>query len=382
MIRMALALTQGEVADTPYYHRIAAVLRSGGQLYVDTAGRFPYPPVWNHVEVASLALSERTGVPFVIWVKLPSILADAAIALLLAALAPVGRAALFASAYALNPVPILISGAHGQFDSLPILCCLAAVYFVEKMRSAPLAALALTLGIALKSFPVLLLPVFLMQIGSWPRKLRFAAIALVPAGLILLPHLAIAPRAVASELFGYSGVGDHGWMAIARIVQAIRTRILTRDADLGFLLSGTKLLFLLGCAAALVSWARMKEDRRPALPLRIAFVFMLFYTIYGGISSQSLLWALPFLMLANVRDALIYSAVAFCSLASFYAAFYPGLLFRDPPTGLESLLTSLYVWLAGTAVWWLFSLSWTARTALRWRHFPIASTSVAGSGAS
>jgi hypothetical protein len=152
-IRFALALTQGEVADTPNYHRVAAVLRSGGELYVDTPGLFPYPPVWNWVEVASLALAEKTGVPFVVWVKIPSILADAGIALLLGALAPVGRRALYASAYALNPVPILISGAHGQFDSVPILCCVVAVYAMERKRSAPLAALALTLGIALKSFP-------------------------------------------------------------------------------------------------------------------------------------------------------------------------------------------------------------------------------------
>ncbi|HEV8231999.1 MAG TPA: hypothetical protein VGQ75_06600 [Thermoanaerobaculia bacterium] len=368
-IRFALASTQGEVADTLKYHRVAVILRSGGQLYVDTAGLFPYPPVWNRVEVASLMLAEKTGVPFVVWVKLPSILADAGIALFLAALAPIGRRALYASAYALNPVPILVSGAHGQFDSLPLLCCITAVYVLQRRQSATLAALALTLGIALKSFPVLLVPVFLLDIEGWRRRFLFLAAALIPVGLLLLPNLATAPQAVARELFAYSGAGDHGWMAIARIVHVLRTGTLLAAGKLSGLLSAAKLLFLAAYAVALFVWAR-RGGRLPPLTLRIAFVFMLFGAVYGGISSQTLIWALPFLLLVSLRDGLLYSAAATWSLVAFYTLFYPTVLYLDPAVRRERLLARILSWLCGTAIWWLFSVWWTGRQAVRLRTVP------------
>ena len=362
VIRLVLAFTQGEIADTPNYHRVAAVLKAGGVLYVDTTGLFPYPPVWNHVEVAALTLAESTPIPFVVWVKLPSILADLGIAALLALLAPAGRRALYAAAYALNPVPILISSVHGQFDSLPLLCCLGAVYFLQERESPPLAALALTLGIALKAFPILLVPVFLLSVAG-RKRLQFLATALLPAALILLPNLVATPRAVVHELVAYSGAPDHGWLAIARIFKVLESGARIDPETVATLLLVAKVLFLVAYATVLVYWAR-RPGRRSSLGLGIAFVFMLFCSLYGAISSQMLLWALPFLLLVVLPEGVLDSAAATASLAGFYAAMYPPLLYLGPPAG-RAQLTRILLWLGGTTVWWLFTLGWTIRTSRR-----------------
>jgi hypothetical protein len=200
-----------------------------------------------------------------------------------------------------------------------------------------------------------------MDVEGWRRRLLFLAAALAPAGLILVPSLVTSPRAVTHELFAYSGTGDHGWLAIARIIHVLRTGTLIQPEKLGGVLLAAKILFLLAYGAALFYWAR-KPDRRPSLVGRIAFSFMLFDVLYGGISSQMLLWALPFLLLVAFRDGVLYSAAATVSVVSFYATLYPALLYLGPPAGTGQLLTRILLWLFATAVWWLLTIWWTART--------------------
>lgn len=362
LIRLALAVSQPEIADTPNFHKVAEALRDGHTLYVDTRGWFPYPPVWNRVEVAALFLTEKTATPFAFWIKVPSILGDAAIAALLLFLAPPGRGALLAAAYALNPVPILITGAHGQFDALAILGCLGALFLTQRGRGPVLAGLALGAGIALKSFPVLLLPVF------WPcfdarGRWKFVSAALLPVGLFLLTYLVFVPAAVVREVFGYSGACDHGWAAIVRSASVLRTGALPANADLAGLLGFAKLLFLAAFGFEIWHWSRRPESV-PELPKRIAIVFVLFYVVYGGIGSQCLLWAIPFLLLVAPTAGLAYSAAAICTLVPFYRLFYSGLLFVDPPIAPEDLRSRFQLWLAGTAIWWLFCLAWLIRAAV------------------
>jgi hypothetical protein len=70
-----------EVADTANYRNVAETLQYGGQLYIDTGGIYPYPPLWSLIELAALLLSQHTGVPFVFLVKLLPILFVAILAL-------------------------------------------------------------------------------------------------------------------------------------------------------------------------------------------------------------------------------------------------------------------------------------------------------------
>lgn len=359
LIRLAIAVSQPGIADVPNFYRVANTLRSGGTLYVDTKGLFPYPPVWSQVEVAALALAEKTETPFELWVKVPSILADVGISIVLWLLAPGARGAWLAMAYALNPVAILISGAHGQFDALAILACLGALLFTVRRPHAVVAGLCLGVGIALKSFPILLLPVFWPFVAP-PQRRRFAAAAVLPAGLLLATYLLFVPAAVIREVFGYSGASDHGWAAAVRAVRALQTGV--PFIDLAPALGAAKLLFLAIYALAIGRWLR-----RPAppeqLPERIALVFVSFYVLYGGIGSQYLLWAVPFLLLVSLPLGLLYSVAATCSLVPFYRLFYSRILFEDPPLRPAELHRRFFHWLVGTAIWWLFCVGWLVRAA-------------------
>src|SRR5262249_9744867 len=146
-----------------------------------------WPVLWIYACAAAVLVHDATGLPFSTLVKLPPIGADACIAVLLFWTAlrqsvPNRAAALMGLAYALNPVSILITGYHGQFDAL----MLAPTVLAWSIWTAPLrphtpnphpqaspclsradlvaSGLALGIGVWFKPVPLVLLPVMLPRL--------------------------------------------------------------------------------------------------------------------------------------------------------------------------------------------------------------------------
>lgn len=120
VLRLAAILVSPNTQDIPNYHLVGETLLQGGRLYADTPTAYPYPPLWAMWEVAAVLLGR--WVPYPLVVRLPILAAEIGILVMLRNMAG-PRAALL---YAITPLPIMISGFHGQFDSLPLLFILAA----------------------------------------------------------------------------------------------------------------------------------------------------------------------------------------------------------------------------------------------------------------
>lgn len=368
--RLALAWQSPEAADTANYRLVAETLRRGGRLYADTHLIYPYPPPWSVVELAALQFSDATGAPFAFWARLPSVLADAAVVLLLYLLGP-SRLALRTTGallYALNPLPILVSSVHGQFDAIAVLSVLAAVYFFTAGRRYR-AALALMSGIAFKAFPVLVVPVFLLALKTWRSRLAFAALATGPVAVMLAPFMLADPAALFRELFAYSGVADHGWLVPVR---ALGDGLATLGPQSLTMMGASKYVFLVGYAFLLCVLALGRTaDVSSVLVRAVALVFAAFYVLYGGISSQYLLWLLPFLLLLDLRAAVVYSAFATVALMAFYNGIHPAMV-AGTPFALVSGPTALSLWVAFTVGWWLWVLVWTVKMLRFVRRAPAA----------
>ncbi|MCG3140316.1 MAG: hypothetical protein HDKAJFGB_01362 [Anaerolineae bacterium] len=183
-----LAATQGHNFDVDSYLIVADIIERGGNVYAETM-RYNYGPVWFHILsaigkaasffptnqeiafryiLAGLLSLVDVGIFFVLWKK-----ASAAAAYL----------------FFLNPISILITGYHSQFDNLAILVGLFAVIilgdnFDKGYDSRKLAGL-LTLGLSLMikhllfAFPFWLA---VKQKGIWER----IAIIIIPTLVFLL----------------------------------------------------------------------------------------------------------------------------------------------------------------------------------------------------
>ena len=141
---------------------------------------------------------------------------------------------------------------------------------------------------ALKSFPVLLLPVFLL---TRPRahRMRWALLATVAGRAVALPFAWHDRARVRRELFGYGGVADFGWIAVVRALRFLATGALARGEAAHWPGFVSRRSCVRGrVRALLVRWWR--APRAPDLPAMCLALLLAFLTLYGALSAQYLLW--------------------------------------------------------------------------------------------
>jgi hypothetical protein len=319
--------------------------------------------------------------PFHLTIKLWPILADAGLALLVWR---VGRRRFgdrrglwLGLAYAANPVAILTSAFHGNQTVLGVLF---AFWAYERVASGPVeaaarwrgAALLLGLGIAARTFPVLLAPVFALLLPLGPgfdgvkRRTGFLALAALPSVAASLPPLAADAGAYVRELTTYSGFADQGWLALRRALGVVAGTGRRFPTDTAVWLQASKLLFFALYAALLAALARRP---RHDLAAGCLLAWLLFLTVYGGVSTHYLVWVVPFGLVAARRWTAAYSAAAALSMIAFYLTWFPGVLLGPyAPPRLGPAPAAEPVWpfyLAALAVSWLVNVAWLAREAKR-----------------
>ena len=357
------------VADVLRYERAARhVLDVSWNPYL-APRLYPYPPLWIWIEAGSEWLARATGLSFAVVVKLPVLLADLGIVWVLARWshargAPDERVAQRASwLFALHPVSIFVTSFHGQFDSVMLFFVLLSLRFQPSKPDA--SALSLSAAIATKSFPALLMPLFVLGPGV-SRAFRYVLLAIVPVLLMLVPYAVADLGALTRELLGYGGVADFGWIGTWRAMRWLATGALARSEAPHWPASipAAKALFLVVYVAG--AWALARRRLRWTLPQATLAVFLAFLTFYGAISAQYLLWPVPLGALLPSAGFAAYSVAATAALAGFYLFLAPGILTAAAPGALGPHAAGV-VWACGTAAVLAASVAWLAALVRRGR---------------
>ena len=307
----------GIQADSVFHHQ---------NVYTVT-DRYPYPPVWIWIIALARWVSVTFGLKFDIAARVPAIIGDLALALLLLRFAWRRFGACWLALvpmllFALNPLAILISAGHGQFDALVIFFLLLAVYLWGEKQDQRIiwGALALGMAIALKGYPVLALPYFVF---SAPRgsRLRLTAAAFVPLVVSVLIYCAlfgVSPHML-SNVLSYQSTPDLGWgflldkAGLANATVGTVLRYVAEALILLFAVFGPALIF----------------RRRPVVAL--VALFSVFYALTYTMSVQYIFWILPFLCLAFPVWSLIYTLAGLFAAVSFYLPRYPAALPTSSP---------------------------------------------------
>jgi hypothetical protein len=355
----AILLSDRVVVDVQRYQRVATHVLDVSWNPYEAPRLYPYPPVWVWVEAGSEWLARHTGWSFAILVKLPVLAADLAIVALLAAWGTrTGRGLRPGWLYALHPVSVLIGAFHGQFDALAVLFLLLSIVAFEAGHGDA-SALALAAAIAVKPVPVLLLPVFLLTPGmTLGARVRFALLATVPVGLLLVPYALANLGALRRELFGYGGVADLGWIGFWRGLRWLHSGVLMRSEapHWGGLVTVSKVLTLLAEATLLaaIAWRRVRWPLSEAC-LAGLLAFLVFY---GSLSAQYLLWVVPFGVWLADRFAAVHGIVSTLALVGLYSFLAPAILSPDPSAALLARPQAGALWVVGTGSVLLASAAW------------------------
>lgn len=322
LVRLVPAALTFGTSDVVTWELLGRMLLDGENFYATQLHN--WPALWIYFCAAAIWLHDTTGVPFSLLIKLPPIAADALISLLLMSWTRRRSAGL---AYALNPVAILITGYHGQFDALMLApTVLATLLFTKSTRlqtaaralrcarmtarqsgaratpisrNVLLSALAIGLGIWFKPVPFILLPLLLPRLATWRDRLLYTVLAVAPAILGTLPYFVQWPQDVAANFLGYSSwFGQWGYAVMWMVVEFVTSGTVPWwlpdpdyvSAPLHAIYVGGK--FVLIGALCVTWWLAFR--RRMDLLRSITVTFAVFYFATSGFGVQYLLWIVPF----------------------------------------------------------------------------------------
>jgi hypothetical protein len=293
--------------DIDSFRIVDATLRSHpGLLYA--THRWPYPGAFLPWVLVAGWLGRHTAVDISVWLKLPAIAADVAIAWLVHAFLGLRRASerrrlAGAACIALGPSLIAISGYEGQIDAVAIAFAVAAVYCWARLGRGPRRELVCSLligaGAAVKTVPILLLLAFLPLVADWRARARFAAVALAVPFVSVLPWLLTHPHTL--KALDYAGLPGAGALSLA-VQPSLAEAVLVagsgvRYSALTLHLQDVRTLLL---AVPLALLALMLLRRRPAPERAATLVWLVVYVFLANFFFQYVVWGLPFMVMAGL----------------------------------------------------------------------------------
>jgi hypothetical protein len=266
---------------------------------------WPYPPGFLPFVLAADRLDSLIGGGFTHLVRIPAVLADAALACLVWTGLPRRvdeRTRLAAAALvAFGPVFVTITGYAAQIDSVAILPAVAALLVWEREgleNRAWIAGVLIGVAATIKTVPLLMVLALAPSARSPRELLTLTGCALAVLAASLIPFLIADPSGVGGlrRYAGSPGMGGLSLVLQPDLAQAWLTHLVPFSAV-------TSWLFLKHAWVpnffALALFAGFAARVRPAPREAAALLWLLVLAFGSGFFFQYLVWLLPFLLLSG-----------------------------------------------------------------------------------
>lgn len=358
-----LFLPVGAGYDIESFHLVGEALLSGEDVYTSAAiHRHPYLPLQMYLIGLALFLAQLTPLPFVVWVKMPPLLADVAITALIYRAGyrqsqSARTATLAALLYALNPISVLVSAYHGQFDAIPVLLLLLAWYYWHFGRRCLPSAIALGFAVLSKTWPIVLLPIVLIRLRPAKQLVLYTAVTLlVPISFTVAYIIAFRPELTPMLGRALTHTGPDGYWGLSALLA-----VGGKFSDDFQRLYETMVAFrrwLLAAAGLLALWFTRKQAALDALTTVLLCVF----AVSSGMGIQWLLWLVPFAILAgDTRWLRLYSlaGMLFLLVQLYGLHMYPWAYHLFNPETADTIIR------LGSIPAWITVLLWAGHRLLR-----------------
>lgn len=281
--------------DLQSYIQIGQLTLKGINIYPDIANlHHPYLPFFMYME----AVAVWTGIS----VKIINIIFDLGIVYLVYLLSK--KSLKTALIYALNPVTILVTTLHGQFDVIPLFFILLTIYLLSKKWEL-LAILSFSFAILTKTWPVLLLIPIICRIKNkklLPLLITFPMIFV----LFYVWFFKSSLIDIGKTLISYQGL----WGIWGPVVIMGKQRILIQKF--------TTLIFLI--SFFIYSWFNrdLPAQAGKNLVKNILSLLFFFFIFTTNFSIQYLVWIIPFLIIIKPKNYLFLICLISIYLCTFY----------------------------------------------------------------
>lgn len=313
------------------------------------------------------------GLLFNFIVKIPFLLSDIALALLLYKIVEeltkskglAEKAAIF---WFLNPFVIWISAGWGMWDTLPALFSLLAFYLLLKKKIA-FSAVSISLGVASKLYPALfLVPIAIYILKVSPVKVRvkdtltFLSVFVIVSLLLFLPYLsqiisffssyflpsaAVISVAITDPVVNPLGFGLTYWSVylLNRLINIpVSSGVFSFATILSVLLVAASVVFVFWKSGRLII-TKSAYDLALIMLLPVIALFL----SYRIICEQWFIWLIPFLLIfyasGHVKRSLFWGVSAVALLYSVLNCPFPFFFLPLAPWYANSLLVMVHaIW--------------------------------------
>lgn len=339
-IKLRVAATTGGVDDIWLFRQFAAYVHRFNPVMVYGIGMGPIPP-YNHPPLTGYWLdlifrASHHNIKFSFLLRLPGILTDVVSTMVVFELVRMRRglrdATIAGLTVALSPILFIISGYHGNTDTVFIGCILLSLYLLtlrwRPELTAAAAGVVFAAGLSIKIVPIVLLPLFLLIVARSGRR-RLVAYLVGGAFVMLLlwwPVVLLNFKAFYTEVLAYAGFPQHQW----GLVQ-FGTSLGVPHGWLTFWEGSGKYVILLLSVLPpfLLAW------RRPDLSVpAVGLTLMIFLLLNPATSTQYMAWVAAPALLSELWSGVAFNVAAGVFLFDAYDSWNGG-----PP----------WRWLPGTA---------------------------------
>jgi hypothetical protein len=256
--------------------------------------------------------------------------------------------------YVLSPASILISGYHGNTDSLCILGVALSALAIQRGRYF-LAGCALAFAINIKIIPLICIPFFLLTL----RQLRFQVHYSLGVLILNIPFILFlsSNSQALINIFGYLSIIEP-WGIRAVLLSILPNQLVTEGV-----VRSIALLALGAVSGATLLQSIFKSQR--LLPHQALFISMgVFVFAAPGLGVQYLLYPLAGFVLCKPLKSIYWSILAGVFLVSVYSKF---IVSWNPVTSIhtgpfafhDSVFLGLLTWMSlGVAIFLSVSSPW------------------------
>ncbi len=319
------ALTRGTNDADAFYNFGRFIWEHGLLAQYGATPEFNHTPLTGGYCALIYGLGHGNGFNFLL--RLPGILADfAVVQALLRWRDATGRPPAWALLLlALSPVSLMVSGFHGNVDSVLVWLLILATL---ECGAGRVVWCALWFGLAchVKIIPLLLAPIFFFYWFSRGNGRRFFVIASLTILAGWSYPLVTIPATFLKNVLGYSsnwgGWGIPYWLSQTHAAAFIPAGFSGLTPIQLAIMSALK--FIIITAALLLAWRR--RTLPPAqLFATVALVWAVFFVFAPGVGAQYLVWFSPFVLITSPRWFAVITAASTVFLFVFYDTICGGL---------------------------------------------------------
>lgn len=328
-LKLYLAWTTIGTNDVPAFWFFLQEYRGSGAILLYEKDReFNHPPFVIHWLMGLRWIHLYTGVSPWFCLRLPPILADFGSVLLVARLLgarlslPSVRFGLYLVAAA--PISVMVSGFHGNNDSVMIFFLLVSILLLERSRPAWLAGIAMGMAVNMKVVPLAFWPAFLLWLPGWRKRFEYFGAAIAVIVVASSPTIFEAPALLARRVLGYPS--SYGQWGISRLLDSAPSLRMVSHA---FEEGGR--FFLAAALVAIAAWMNLGRSK-PGLPRQVGVLAFAFLALTPGFGVQYLAWLVPWIAGIGGGAAIALTAATTAFLVLVYTFWCQGVPyeFGDP----------------------------------------------------